>query len=251
MGYFIFIASFLLLIAYFDVAVRVRAVLSRAWAKRYADRMAGNISRIVFAVSRRYLNHRIYFHTNIPLAEIPKSFILISNHQSIVDIPTLLSCFPGFKLRFVAKNRLFRGVPLISIMLRLQKHGIIYRGDSRRKSYDELKLFARRCSSGQCPVVFPEGTRSETGILQPFSTGALRAILREIHLPIVTVAMDGGWVVSKAGQLATNLKNCIYRVGVLNIHVPPSSRSGLNEAINTYRDEIAEQLKIWRGVSRY
>ena len=248
MGSFVFVLCFLSLIAYYDVVVRLRALISYRWARIYVDAKACEMSRIVFAVSRCYLNHRIRFHTNISLVDLPKSFILVSNHQSIVDIPTLVSCFPGFKLRFVAKDKLFRGVPLISIMLRLQRHGIIFRGIDRRKSYTELKLFARRCRFDRCPVVFPEGTRSETGLLRPFSAGALRVILGEIKLPIVTVAMDGGWIVSKAGQLATNLKNCVYHVGLVGMHHAPDSRAELDAALKTYRNEIECQILKWRNV---
>lgn len=250
MGSIIFAVLFLFMIAYYDIAVRLRAFISYHWAKKYANRKAYKMSRIVFAVSRCYLNHRIAFHSNIPLHSLPSAFILVSNHQSIVDIPTLISCLPGFQLRFVAKDGLFRGVPLISMMLRLQRHGIIFRDGDQRKSYNELKTFARRCRAGKCPVVFPEGTRSETGTLRTFSSGALRVILGEVNLPIVTVAMDGGWIVSKAGQLATNLKNCLYRVGVIGLHQAPGSRSELEKDLLCYRNEIEGQITKWRDFSR-
>ena len=43
-------------------------------------------------------------------------------------------------------------------------------------------------------VIFPEGTRSRDGSLQPYKSGAVRIVANETGLPLLPVAIDGTYV---------------------------------------------------------
>ena len=244
-GAAVFSICFAFLLAYWDLTYRFRMILSIKSARAKAETHAAEMAGRVFALSRTYRNHRIYFSPDL-VDELPPVFLLISNHQSIVDIPVLVHCLRS-RLRFVAKSSLFTGVPLISVLLRLQRHASVDRRGRGHRTMAELDRLARRAADGICPVVFPEGTRSKTGALGAFHVGAVKRILEVFPLRVATIAVDGGWVVSKAGQLAAGLKDCVYRVKLLDISRAPCEREGADEALRRSRRLIDEQIRAWHG----
>ena len=240
-----FAVCFSLLVLCWDLVYRVRIALSIDGARRYSEVHAPRMARLVFALSAAYRNHRIHYYSNLT-ERLPQVFLLVANHQSIVDIPILVAFLPQRSFRFVAKSGLFRGVPLISPLLRLQRHASVDRRARRHQTLAELDMLALHARRGYCPVVFPEGTRSRDGQLGAFRSGAVKRILDTTALPVVTVAMDGGWVVSEAGQLVAGLAGCVYRVKIMDISASPGSRSEISAIVRRSRDLIDAQLKYWR-----
>ena len=59
--------------------------------------------------------------------KLPEQFMIITNHQSLLDIPCFMNVFQNRELRFVAKDALGNSVPLVSKMLKTQEHCIIPR----------------------------------------------------------------------------------------------------------------------------
>ena len=124
---------------------------------------------------------------------LPERFLILSNHQSLVDIAVLAYAFPRHNVRFVAKKELGRGVPGISFMLRNGGHALIDRRGSFRESQAkliQLARFSRR--EPVCPAIFPEGTRSREGRVKKFHSAAVRTILAHHPLPAVSVAVRRG-----------------------------------------------------------
>ena len=113
-------------------------------------------------------------------------FVVVANHQSILDI-LLLSRLPR-EMKWVAKASLF-AVPWAGWMLRLAGDIPVRRGDP--ESGGEALARARAyLDRGMSVMVFPEGTRSTTGELLPFKTGAFRLAL-EAGVPVLPVAVSG------------------------------------------------------------
>ena len=71
-------------------------------------------------------------------------------------------------------------------------HGLISRTGNYREGQQELSRFAGLTAQGICPVIFPEGTRSRTGRVRDFYAGGVRIILETAHMPVLSVAVDGG-----------------------------------------------------------
>lgn len=229
-----------------EFILRFRVIFDYDRARMWADRLASRMSRTVFAVTAMYMDHQIARTSSVARSQLPSQFVLIANHQSIVDIPILLSSFPHHSLRFTAKRSLFRFIPLVSLVLRVQRHAAVYRGSSNAKTLSDLRRLARMCEEGISPVVFPEGTRSRTGELNRFQPGAMFLMAKNCQIPVVCVSMDGGYRVADASSLGRNIQGCRYRVHIEKIYDPPKTRQQTELLLGDSEARIRARLISWR-----
>jgi 1-acyl-sn-glycerol-3-phosphate acyltransferase len=179
--------------------------------------------------------------------ELPKRFLLLANHQSLMDIPVCIALFHERHVRFVAKRRLGTGVPFVSLILRSQGHALVERKGEATQAMRSLLRFARRCErEGTCPVIFPEGTRSLNGSVGAFHTAGVRKILAETPLPLVIAVLDGGWRIAKLSDLFRKLGGSRFRVRVLSVTRPLSAKKEVLDAISLAREEIEVALAAMR-----
>jgi 1-acyl-sn-glycerol-3-phosphate acyltransferase len=113
--------------------------------------------------------------------------VIMSNHQSVTDIGALVQTLP-VSFRFVAKREL-SWIPLFGWALKLGGHVIVDRGN-RESSVRSMKLAAERVRAGTNVIVFPEGTRSETGAMRAFKSGGFYLAI-EAQVPILPVTISG------------------------------------------------------------
>ncbi|HET8540851.1 MAG TPA: lysophospholipid acyltransferase family protein [Anaeromyxobacter sp.] len=113
-------------------------------------------------------------------------FVVVANHQSILDI-LLLSRMPR-EMKWVAKEELFR-IPWVGTMLRMSGDIAIRRGDAESGG-EALARAKSYLARGMSVMIFPEGTRSRTGALLPFKSGAFRLAL-DAGVPVLPVAVHG------------------------------------------------------------
>ena len=113
--------------------------------------------------------------------------LMLSNHQSNLD-PILigLSCNRG--LNYVARQTLFRFRPLAWLMTSAGGFPI----DREGGGLAGLKETLRRLKQGRIVVLFPEGTRTRDGEVQPLKPG-FSAIARRAGVPLVPLAIDGAF----------------------------------------------------------
>jgi 1-acyl-sn-glycerol-3-phosphate acyltransferase len=113
-------------------------------------------------------------------------YVIVSNHQSLADIPLLSHL--KLDTKWLAKVELFR-VPLFGWMLRMAGDVPVDRAAPRQGARALLqcaKYLRQRCSV----VFFPEGGRSPDGEVQPFNEGAFQLAIRE-QVPILPVVVEG------------------------------------------------------------
>jgi 1-acyl-sn-glycerol-3-phosphate acyltransferase len=116
-----------------------------------------------------------------------KTYLVMSNHQSLYDVPVLFDVI-GANLRMITKKELFR-IPIFGKAL--AAGGFIEIDRSNRKSAIRSLDSARDLlASGTHVWVAPEGTRSRTGELLPFKKGAFYLAV-EAGLPILPVTLVG------------------------------------------------------------
>ena len=117
-----------------------------------------------------------------------KPYVVVSNHQSMADIP-IVSHLP-WEMKWLGKAELFR-LPIIGWMMKLSGDIPVERGD-RRKSAQAflraLKYLEQHCSV----MFFPEGTRSIDGRVQRFADGAFQLAIKA-KTAILPVALDGSF----------------------------------------------------------
>ena len=147
--------------------------------------------------------------TGSHLLESKRSYVFVSNHQSIYDFPILITSIP-FQLRIIAKGSLGM-FPVIGWHLRYAGHLLIDRTRAGMAVLNSLAALMRR---GQSLIVFPEGTRSKNEQVLPFRRGLFLVAIKS-GLPIVPVAVIGSHRVMAKGHLET----CPGNVEVV-IHSP-------------------------------
>lgn len=122
------------------------------------------------------------------------SYLFISNHQSLFDIPifggVLFSNFP----KYVSKASLAKWIPSISYNLRRGGNVLIDRGD-REQATEAIRGLGRQvCERGVSAVLFPEGTRARHGELGAFKpAGALALFESAPDVPVVPIAIEDSW----------------------------------------------------------
>jgi 1-acyl-sn-glycerol-3-phosphate acyltransferase len=179
---------------------------------------------------------------------LPERFLLIANHQSILDIPLCIALFARQGVRFVAKWELRAGIPFVSLILRSQGHALIRRKGDATQAMRSIRRFARRCErEGTCPVIFPEGTRSPNGEVGVFHTAGVRKILEETPLPMVVAAIEGGWRVASVKGIVRDLRGTLFRVRVISVTTVLREKREVLDAISRARDEIVAGLADMRS----
>lgn len=246
MGRVIFIVCFFLSMVLWDVILRFLTVISRTLARDYVDKKIPRYAKRLFSIARTFAGMK--FQRSAPsLRGLPEYFLILSNHQSFIDIAVLITSFHGKRLRFVAKEELAHWIPFVSPQFRLQRHALISRKGNIRKSMRQLLMLARMARKGYCPVVFPEGTRSRDGNLLPFHSGAVRTMLQANPMPVLCVALDGGYHVASFSHLFENMRYVDYRIAVQKLFPPPENVEEINSVLSESRDLINRQLEQWRG----
>ena len=114
------------------------------------------------------------------------AYVMVSNHQSLVDILVLFRLFRHFK--WVSKIENFR-IPLIGWNMRLNRYIPLVRG-KRESVVRMMEMCEATLRGGSSVMIFPEGTRSVDGRMRPFKSGAFELALRT-RAPILPIALDG------------------------------------------------------------
>jgi 1-acyl-sn-glycerol-3-phosphate acyltransferase len=117
-----------------------------------------------------------------------EALIVMSNHQSLYDIPVLFQAGLG-RLRMVTKAELFR-VPVWGRAMKAAGFIRIDRGDGGQAMGALRGEGASLLASGTRVWIAPEGTRSRTGTLGPFKSGGFRMALEQ-GVRILPVAIEG------------------------------------------------------------
>ncbi len=112
--------------------------------------------------------------------------VIVANHLSLVDILVLYGLYRPFK--WVSKEENFR-VPIVGWNMRLNGYVSVSRGD-RGSIRGMMERSLELLRQGSPVLIFPEGTRSATGELQPFKMGAF-SLAKEAGCPLVPVALTG------------------------------------------------------------
>lgn len=114
------------------------------------------------------------------------TYMFVANHLSLLDILVLFRLFYDFK--WVSKIEIFK-VPVIGWNMSMNGYIPLRRGD-RESVIVMMGKCAKALAQGSSVMMFPEGTRSATGELKAFKTGAFELAL-DANVPVVPIVIQG------------------------------------------------------------
>lgn len=124
-------------------------------------------------------------------------YVFMSNHESVWDITAIVATIP-VSWRFVYKKEL-AWIPIFGWALLAHRHVMVDRGN-RASAVKSLQAAAERVRDGTSVIIFPEGTRSETGTMGEFKSGGFHLAI-QAGVPIVPMSISGGRGVTPKGSL--------------------------------------------------
>lgn len=134
--------------------------------------------------------------------DVPKGvpILIVSNHQSMWDIPPIIWFLRRFHAKFVSKKELGKGVPTISYNL---KHGgsvLIDRKD-KEQAVSQLENFADYLNkTKRSGLIFAEGTRSKDNNMRAFKPGGLTTLIQKMPgAYILPISISNSWELQKHG----------------------------------------------------
>jgi 1-acyl-sn-glycerol-3-phosphate acyltransferase len=164
-----------------------------------------------------------------------RTYIFVSNHQSIYDIPIVFATLP-FQLRIIAKESLGR-FPFLGWHLKHTGHMLVDRTNPDRHGI--FRQWAGLVARGVSLIVFPEGTRSVDGRVARFKGGSFLMAIRA-GLPVVPVSISGSRHVMLKGRLMV----CPGRVR-LTVHdpIPTDTSKPTVEAARRLAERVREAIR--------
>jgi 1-acyl-sn-glycerol-3-phosphate acyltransferase len=115
-----------------------------------------------------------------------QAMVMVSNHQSLLDILVVFGLF--FPFKWVSKAENFK-LPLIGWNMNLNRYIPIVRGD-KLSALKMMSACKEALKLGSAVYFFPEGTRSATGLMKAFKPGAF-ALAHEMQVPIQLLVING------------------------------------------------------------
>jgi 1-acyl-sn-glycerol-3-phosphate acyltransferase len=114
------------------------------------------------------------------------TYVMVANHQSLLDILVLFRLFVHFK--WVSKIENFR-IPCVGWNMRLNQYIELRRGD-KQSIGAMMSVASRVLDEGNSIMMFPEGTRSADGHLKDFKHGAF-TLAQGAGCPILPIVVEG------------------------------------------------------------
>lgn len=157
----------------------------------------------IFLVNSISFKNEFDLPTNRPI-------IFAANHQSMYDIPSLIWFLRKHHAKFISKIELTKGIPSISINLRVGGGANIDRKDNKQAISEIIKLGRRMKENNWSTVIFPEGTRAKDGQLKTFQFGGIATLLKVVpNALVVPVAIENSWKIVRFGMFPLTAGNAL------------------------------------------
>lgn len=133
------------------------------------------------------------------LEKIPKGqpVVFMPNHQSNSDPPAVFAVIPPVLI--MAKKEFFR-IPVLGRAMILRGFIPVDRKNHDR-AVEAVEEAAKSLIAGHSFLLFPEGTRSKDGRLQPFKKGGFVMAIKA-GAPIIPISISGSSRVMRKGEFA-------------------------------------------------
>ena len=190
----IFLLGFFIVLLIFHPLQMLGKAIGYQAHKVVVDAMIWWINRSLL-LNGSWIRYRKLNTTPIPR---DRPLLIVSNHQSMFDIPAIGWLLRKNHPKYVAKKSLEYGIPSISYNIRHGGSVTIDRKDARQalQALEEFGQYIQENKFGAC--IFPEGTRSKDGRLKPFKgLGVMKLLKTMPDALVVPVAIQGFWPIEK------------------------------------------------------
>lgn len=143
---------------------------------------------------------------NVNVIPENKPIIFVSNHQSMFDIAAMIWFLRKSHPKFVSKKELGKGIPSVSFNLKYGGSVLIDRKDPKQALPAIRGLGEYIQKYNRSAVIFPEGTRSKTGVPRSFSENGLKMLVK--YAPdayVVPLTINNSWKLFKFGMFPNGL----------------------------------------------
>jgi 1-acyl-sn-glycerol-3-phosphate acyltransferase len=168
-----------------------------------------------------------------------RNYLFCSNHLSYMDTPVVMSNIPA-QFRFLAKKGLFQ-IPFLGTHLSQAGHIPVPLEDPRAAVKTMTTAAAVIQKRGISMLIFPEGGRSEDGVLQPFKEGGAFIAIKA-GVPLLPIALIGTREVMAMGSPVFHpFRRVTLRIGdpIPTDGLTTRDRAQLTEAV---REQIVAML---------
>ena len=189
-----------------------------------------------------FYRYRVFNSNNIPKTG---PVLLVSNHQSFLDLPIIAMASTRRHYVPLARSGLF-DQPAFAWLIRNLNAIPVVQGES---DIGAIRKCIKALNQGHVLLIFPEGQRTLSGEVEPFETGTMLMIKRA-RPTIVPVAVEGGFDIWKRDEPWPKLHG---RIGVTfgkpidpETIIQMGADKGLEylrQEISEMRDGLAERLK--------
>jgi 1-acyl-sn-glycerol-3-phosphate acyltransferase len=124
--------------------------------------------------------------------------VVLLNHASILDMPIIASVCPR-NYTALAKAE-FKRIPFFAACFRAFGFPFVERGNTEAARRSLAAAGAQVLRHQRSVIIFPEGTRTRDGRLQPFKMGAFHLALAT-RCPVLPVVVHGAFARSQPGSL--------------------------------------------------
>jgi 1-acyl-sn-glycerol-3-phosphate acyltransferase len=169
-------------------------------------------------------------------------YIFMSNHQGTYDIFALLGHLP-FQFRWLAKKELF-SVPFFGWVMAAAGYVSVDR-EGTRKTVEAMNEAAQKIREGMSVVIFPEGSRSPDGSIQPFKKGGFTLAIKS-KVPIIPISIIGSREIMPKGKLTVTSGEIRIRIDhpIETQNYSLKDRKSLMEKV---RQTISKNFKLISG----
>ncbi len=141
-------------------------------------------------------------------------FLFAANHSSHLDAPVVLAALPGRlrrRLRVAAAADYFFRTRWKGALVRAALNAFAFerKGPGREASLEQAR---RLLSAGQSMLIFPEGTRSPDGQMQPFKRG-VGTLALAASVPVIPIFIEGTHTAWPKGARWPRRRQVVARFG--------------------------------------
>jgi len=187
---------------------------------------------LVTILLRTLFQFKVYGQENLPGGRA----IVAANHQSYVD-PTVVGAGIPEEVWYLAREDVFRFAPFRWLCVRV--NAILIK--KRRAHRSALKAVLVTLARGRKVVVFPEGTRSYNGRLQPPERG-ISLLAHMSAAPVVPAYVSGTFRVLPRGSAFIHLHPISVSFGPALRFDELSLKSGVKRAHEAFSEQVMDAI---------